>query len=215
MVTREEIVAKAKEMGLTLTEAEIVQLEKDGKLPEVSNEQRYAQMKAELSGKNASELIDMVLDARSEAKEHRLTAKGHKAKADELAVKVAELSALKEKTPELEAKLADLNATLKARDEAEKARRTAILAKLPKEKSEPLQYMLNVEAIKGDQFDVTVDLLLDPKKNGMSVPPPGDPPGEGNPFLKGSKHYSITDQGLLIKSDPEKAKKFQAMANGH
>jgi hypothetical protein len=170
-------------------------------------------MRASLLGEDKTKLIDLILDARGEARDHRLKAKEHKQRADDLAAKVTELSALSNKTPELEAKLSDLNGALKSMKDSEKARREALLAKLPKEQGEPIKYMTNVDAITSDQFDATVDLLLDTKKNGMSVQPPGPHQGgEKNPFKKGP-HFNIAEQSRLMRENPTEAKKLQSAAN--
>jgi hypothetical protein len=168
-VTKQQVLDRAKELGLNLTDTQIEQLVKDGKLPE---KQTPEERKEELKSKyNVEQLIDMLLDARTDAKQRRHEAKELKDQLEGLKVEMQGISDFKTKYPELEKKLNTLS-------ESEKKRREQILAKLDKAKAERLTYLQDVDRISADQFDSTVELLGSTKSNGAEAPAPGggDPP---------------------------------------
>ena len=206
-VTKDEVLAKAKELGVTLTEEQIEQFVKDGKLPEETSEQRYMKVKADLEKLDKSDLIDRILAANSEAKDRRLEAKTEKEQREKLEKQLKELEGKASKFTELETELNSTRETLKQIKEAEKKRRELALEKV-KDK-DGLDYLLNVDAVNGDQFDRTIEKLTGKKNNGADAPQPGEP-GETNPFSKST--WNLAEQVKIMKSDPEKAKRLKASA---
>jgi len=168
-VTKQQVLDRAKELGLNLNDAQVEQLVKDGKLPEKqSPEDRKEDLKSRYT---IDQLIDMLLDARSEAKDRRHEAKSLKEQAEAMTKEIQGITELKTKYPALEERLKNFS-------DSEKKRREFVVAKLDKAKAERLTYLLDVDKISADQFDSTVELLGSTKSNGVDTPPPGggDPP---------------------------------------
>lgn len=168
MVTKDAVIAKAKELGLTLTEVEIDQFVKDGKLPEASTtpEARKAEM---LKKYTAEQLVEMLLDTRAEAKERRIEVRQLKEDAERLTQEIRQVSGLKETYPKVEKALKDLQ-------EAEKARRKQAILKLDAEKQKALDYLMDVDHIPGDKFDSTLELFVGERSQGAAAPAPGGSP---------------------------------------
>lgn len=176
-ITKDEVAAKAKELGLTLIDAEIDQYVKDGKLPEKPDTKRYEEMRTELAKKTTSELIDLILDARSEAKDRRLENKTLKEQAEALTKEINAVKQDASKYPELESRFKTLETQLQAARDSEKKRREAIFTKLDEKKRSVIGYLLEVEKIGAEQFDATIELLITAKTNGAESPTPaGIPP---------------------------------------
>lgn len=192
-VTKEEVLAKAKELGATLTEEEVNQFVKDGKLPEKHSS--YAQKKEELKGLSVDQLIEKILETSGEARDRRLEAKEYKQKVDELTRQINSLKEVSEKYPELEKQFNSTQEVLKGIKDSEKKRREATVAKLDKSKAEKISYLLNVDTISSDQFDSTVELLTNTKSKGADAPPPagGEPP---KITLSADEKKKATEMGL-------------------
>ena len=210
-VTKEDVLARAKELSLTLNETEVDKFVTDGKLPEETSDQRYQRMKKELEAKSQSELIQMVLDARSEAKDRRLETKEIKGQFDEMGRKLQEMTEKASKYPELQEQYNGLQSSVQVIKDSEKKRREAALSKLEESKRTKLAYLLEVDKVGGDQFDETLEMLTTKKSDGHAAPSPGGGPTEVNPFSK--KTFNLTEQARLKKTDPEKAKKLQEDAS--
>ena len=207
MITKEQVVAKAKELSLTLTEEQTDEYVKQGKLPEVPVDR-----KAELKEKyNVDQLVDIIVETRGEAAERRRTNAELVKQVESLKTEIGSMNDLKVKTPELEAQLKKSNELLAAMRDAEKKRREAVLASVPEDKRAKVTYLLDVDKVSSDQFDGTVEMLIEPSSPGArKVPGPGDPPTKDNPFSK--KHFNLTAQVELRKKDPEAARQLELEA---
>lgn len=177
-MTKDEVIAKAKESGLTLSDAEIDEAVKSGKMPEKKEDHIGTSVDALVTKYTPRQLAEMLIDTRSEAKDRRLENKELKANVETLTVEITKVKELALKSPELEKQLTSLNELLAKQKEGEKKRREAVMSKLEKEKQDALDYLLNVDNVTPDKFDATVS-LFEKKSNGMSPPPsPGTPPKE-------------------------------------
>lgn len=207
MITKEQVIAKMKELGLTLTEEQIAELVAANKLPEAPVDR-----KAELKEKyNVDQLVDIIVETRGEAAERRRSNVELVKQVDALKVQIQELTDLKVKTPELEAQLKKANEILEAMKVAEKKRREAVLSNVSEDKRTKVSYLSDVDKVSAEQFDATVEALVDPSSPGAKkVPGPGGPPAGDNPFSK--KHYNLTAQIELRRKDPEAAKKLELEA---
>jgi len=74
-MTKEQVLEKAKELGLTLTDEQVEQYVKDGKLPEKEDDLEKADLK---------ELLTMIKDLRKENAERRVTNKKYEEKLKDL-----------------------------------------------------------------------------------------------------------------------------------
>lgn len=209
-VTKDQVLAKAKELSLSLTEAEVDEHVSKGTLPTNPSEKRYRELKGEFEQMEKDKLIDKLMELSSEAKDHRLKAREYREQLEQVQ---KELTALKEqlgKHPDLENKFKALETQLQAVKDAEKKRREQALSKIPEDKRATFNYLLNVEAVPSEQFDGTIEYLLTQKSPGMHIPSPGLSPGEANPFSKKSLNLAL--QVKLKKENPEKAKQLEELA---
>lgn len=206
-VTKEQVLVRATELGVTLTDEQIQKHVADGTLPEKES----PNMREEFRGQSSEQLITLVLETRSEAAERRRQNKVLKEQVESLTREVQALGPLKDKTPELEAQLKKANESITAMKDAEKARRNAVLATVPEAVRKTIEYMGDVDKISSNEFDATVELLVDPAKPGARrVPNPSDPPTLVNPFSK--KHFNLTEQIRLKRENPAQAEKLQREA---
>jgi len=167
--TKEEVLAEAKKLGLTLSDAEVDQLVKDEKLPEKKQtpEERREEMKARFT---FDQLLEKYLDAASESKDRKLKIRDLEGVVEDLTGKLNANGDFKTKFPELEKQLVALK-------ESEKKRRELKFNKFDDGKKKTLDYLLNVDIITADKFDETVELFLPAGSAGASgAPQPGSPP---------------------------------------
>lgn len=170
MPTKEEILAKAAELGLKLSDEQIAQHIKDGTLP---GKQSAEDWREELKAKyTVDQLVEKLLEAWSEAKDRRLENKELKEKLEKLNAEFAKLKDIAEKYPAIEQALNEFK-------ENEKKRRIAILEKFDENKRNAISYLTDIEKISASDFDTTIALLQDQKLQGMPTSKaPGEPPKE-------------------------------------
>lgn len=174
MITKEQVLAKAKELGLTLTDAEVEKYVTDQKLPEAPKDAK----KELISKYKIEEMAEIVLDTRAEAKERRHESTELKKTITTLETQLAELKSVKGDKEKTDLQLAEITKTLGQIKEAEKRRRQAMILKIDEKKRPALQYLENVDAVTSDQFDMTLD-ALGVRGNGVhGAPTPGGPDDE-------------------------------------
>ena len=177
-ITKEEVVAKATSLGLTLTEEQINQHVTDQKLPEKEKQKDGTTVEELVAKYSPQQLAVMLQETRSEAAERRRENKTLKEQAEAVAKQIEELQKVKGQLPEFEAKMKDLGEQLKGVKESEKKRREAAIAKLDEKKKATFSYLGDVDKISADQFDATIDSLVDKMSDGTgSQSPAGSPPG--------------------------------------
>ena len=179
-ITKDEVVAKAAELSLKLTDEQIDQHVKDQKLPEKPENKSGTSIEDLIVKYSQRQLAEMLLETRSEAAERRRENKTLKEQAEGITREVQELSKFKTQTPELEAKLRGLETQLQGVKDSEKKRRELALAKLDEKKKPVFSYLSDVEKISADQFDATMETLVEPGTNGTTsqTPAPGAPKRE-------------------------------------
>lgn len=205
-VTKEQVLEKATELSLTLTETEVDQYVKDGKLPEKADEPDAGVLQKQYQHR---ELAEMYRDACAEAKKYRLEKRDLKEQLEKVSAQLNDLTQAAGKIPELEAQVKagqEMAASLK---ESEKSRRVLALSKLPDEQRKAVEYMANPETVKADQFDQTLALLVQQKNGGAGAPTPGESK-EANPFAP--KTRNLTAQIKLKREQPELAAKLEREA---
>lgn len=205
-VTREQVLEKAKEFGLTLSDAEVDQLVKDEKLPE---KPATRDPKKELVEKhNIEQLAEIVIETRSEAKERRHENAELKKNVETLQTQLRELQGVKDDKAKTDAKLQEMSDTLKSIKDAEKKRRETIINKVDEKKRPALGYLTNVDAVTADQFDQTMDVITGGKTNGHhGAPPPG---GDEEPVLTPAEQAEAKRLGLKPKAFLDVKKKREA-----
>lgn len=186
-VTKEMVLERAKELSLTLSDSEVEQLVKDGKLPEKKTEPAGTKIE-ELAGRYSTlQLAQMVVELRGENAERRHTERSLKEQAEQLTRELGGLKETAAKYPDLEGKFKQSQDVIQKYKETEKRRREAALSTLDDTKKAKLTYLLDVDKIGSDEFEGTVELLLSSKSPGVEPhTPAGEPPKEGEltPFEK-------------------------------
>ena len=210
-ITKEEVVAKATELSLTLTDEQIAKHVTEQKLPEKQENKVGTTIEELLSKHSPRQLAEMLQDTRSEAAERRRENKTLKEQAEAVTAKIADLEKVKGQVPEFEAKMTELKAQLQGVKDAEKKRRELAFAKLDEKKRATFDYLVNVDTISADKFDATIESLAEVKSNGTeSHTPAGDPPGGKNPFDK--KTLNLAEQIRLKRENPTLYEKLSKAA---
>jgi hypothetical protein len=166
-ITKEQVVAKATELGLTLTDSQIEQLVKDDKLP--VKEEPVSGIDELVANHSPQELAQMVKKLRAEAAEKRVANQGLTKENADLAKKIDELSPAAKKYPELEKQINEAQATVTAFREGEKKRRALALDKLDEQKRTKLSYLLDADKIDAVTFENTLELVTTSKSDGVNT----------------------------------------------
>ncbi len=211
MATKEEVLAKAKELQLELTDAQVDEFVKLGKMPE--KETQTGTRVEELVEKYSKEqLANMLIETRTEAKDRRHENRDLKTQNEGLMTELGKNKELITKYPELEGQLKSSADLIKKYKDDEKSRRVAAMSKLDKDQVETLSYLSDVDAVPAAKFDATISLLIKPKSDGMNVEHNREVDGYAgkNPFAKES--LNIMAQIELKRTKPELAAKLEAAA---
>jgi hypothetical protein len=163
MVVKEDVIAKAKELSITLTDAEVEDFVKQNKLPE-----KPADKRQELREQGMEKLVDRVLSQQSEIMEKKHDLRTLKEDAEKLTKEIQANSEMKNKYPELEKRI-------QAMQDSEKKRRELVIGKLDDKKKAAVSYLLEVDKVSADQFDQTIEIISETKSPGSDTPPPGSP----------------------------------------
>jgi hypothetical protein len=175
-VTKEQVLDKAKELGLTPTEDEVNQYVKDNKLPEKQPENWQKQREA-LKGLSSEQLLEKCLDYAAEARDRRLEAKELRQQMGDVKKELDLSKDAAQRSPELEKKLKDMETQIQSGKDAEKKRREAKYSSLDEKKKNAFKVLLDVDRVGSDDFDAQMEIISGHKSDGHSTESPGGPPG--------------------------------------
>jgi hypothetical protein len=177
MLTKEEVLAKAKELGLTLTDAEVDQFVKDGKLPEKVENKTGTRIEELIAKYSQRQLAEMYLETSGEAKDRRIKARDLETQMGEIKKELETKGELLSKYPELEKQLKGLETQLQAQKDAEKKRREAKYNSLDEKKKNAFKVLLDVDRVGADDFDAQMEIISGHKSDGHSSESSGGLPG--------------------------------------
>ncbi len=132
-VKKEDVLAKAQELGLTLSDAEVDRFVAENKLPEkkVPSGTRVEQLLAQHSPR---ELAEMYLETASEAKDRRLEARTLKEQLEAVGKEIEGYKTQLKDVPGISEQLKKANDLVASFKDGEKKRRAAIIEKLDEKK---------------------------------------------------------------------------------